>query len=260
MIPSSAKAVAIICGIAFAATFGSTISSHAFDNSRQASTVRILSGDQHGSGVIIKHSEGGYWVITNQHVLDGESVHCIESSGGERYLGHLVPLASNKDEADLALLWFNAGDKEEQVAELAYEQSESGEAIELVIATGYPATQEYVERPGLTIPLLGEPLEGGYTLTYTSDIDKGMSGGGVFDENNRLIGLNAAHQEPLWEASRNYQSGEPVIAKLNQQLDLVALGLNAEQVRMALVGVNENFKVEKNSVAVSSTCADEAEE
>ena len=197
-------------------------------------------------------------MITNQHVLDGESVHCIESSGGERYLGHLVPLASNKD--DLALLWFNAGDKEEQVAELAYEQSESGEAIELVIATGYPATKEYVERPGLTIPLLGEPLEGGYTLTYTSDIDKGMSGGGVFDENDRLIGLNAAHQEPLWEASRNYQSGEPVTAKLNQQLDLVALGLNAEQVRMALVGVNENFKVEKDSAGISSTCADEAEE
>ena len=258
MIRARAKAVAVICGIAFAATFGSTISSHAFDNPRQASTVRILSGDQHGSGVIIKHSEGGYWVITNQHVLDGESLHCIESIGGGRYQGHLVPLASNKD--DLALLWFNAGDNEEQVAKLASGQSGLGEAIELVIATGYPATQEYVERPGLTIPLLAEPLEGGYTLTYTSEIDKGMSGGGVFDENDQLIGINAAHQEPLWDANRRYQSGEPVTAKLNQQLDLVALGLNAEQVRMALVGVNENFKVEKDSAGISSTCADEAEE
>lgn len=255
MIRARAKAVAVICGIAFAATFGSTISSHAFDNPRQASTVRILSGDQHGSGVIIKHSEGGYWVITNQHVLDGEIVHCIESIGGGRYQGHLVPLASNKD--DLALLWFNAGDNEEQVAKLASGQSGLGEAVELVIATGYPATKEYVERPGLTIPLLAEPLEGGYTLTYTSEIDKGMSGGGVFDENDQLIGINAAHQEPLWEANRRYQSGKPVTAKINNQLDLVALGLSLQQVKEAIGSVVETFKESISPEDIDRACSDE---
>ena len=103
MNPRSAKAVALICGIATAATIGLTTSSHAFENPRQASTVRIRSGEQHGSGVIIQESEAGYWVVTNQHVLEKREWHCIESSSGGRYQGLVVPLANNNDDdLDLA--------------------------------------------------------------------------------------------------------------------------------------------------------------
>ncbi len=253
----SAKAVALICGIATAATFGLTTSSHAFDNPRQASTVRIRSGEQHGSGVIIQESEAGYWVVTNQHVLENREWHCIESSSGGRYQGVVVPLANNKDDLDLALLWFNAQEEKEKVATLASDEGGLSELIRIVTATGHPATQEYVERAGLTIPLLSEPLEGGYTLTYTSEIDKGMSGGGIFDDNDRLIGINAAHQEPLWDANRKYQSGKPVTAKLNKQLDLVALGLSLQQVKEAIGSVVETFKESIPPEDVDSACFDQ---
>ncbi len=108
-----------------------------------------------------------------------------------------------------------------------------------------------------SLPLLSEPLEGGYTLTYTSDIDKDMSGGGIFDDNNRLIGINAAHQEPLWEANRKYQSGKPVTAQLNQQLDLVALGLSLQQVKEAIGSVVETFKESIPPEDIDKACSDE---
>ncbi len=223
-----AKAFAVICGFITAATFGLTISIKAFENPRHASTVRIHSGEQHGSGVIIKESQSGYLVVTNEHVLSDDDVHCIESSNGGRYEGVLVPLANNKE--DLALLWFKSQALKEQVATLSSDEEEIGEPIKLVTATGYPATKNYVERAGLTIPLLSEPLEGGYTLTYTSQIDKGMSGGGVFDEDDRLIGINATHQEPLWDANWKYQSGKPVTIKMTQKINRLALGLRKERI------------------------------
>ena len=255
MIYKKPISISVICSLAFSSIALKGSTTYATANTRHASVVRIRSGDNHGSGVIVKESNGGFLVVTNQHVINNENVHCIESSSGARYEGILLPLAENK--IDLALLWFISGENEEQVANLAFAESNLNEPIKFVIATGYPAAKAYTERPGLTMPLLHHPLEGGYKLTYTSNIDKGMSGGGVFDEHDRLIGINAAHQEPLWNVNRKYQSGRPVIANLNRKLDLVALGLEVQLVKSALTISNNTIYEQKRSQGVANICLED---
>ena len=129
-----------------------------------------------------------------------------------------------------------------------------------MIATGYPARDDYVERPGLTVPLLSKALEGGYGLTYTSDIDKGMSGGGVFDSNDRLVGINATHQEPLWETSRQYKSGHQVSENMNQKLDQVAIGLDIQQVVKLLKSADQQIEAPMINENIDNNCSSALEE
>jgi len=248
-------------GLATAGAIGLLATTPAVGNPRHQSTVRIRSGDQHGSGVIVKQSDGGYWVITNSHVLSNVELHCLESSDKAVYPSVKVPLDNTleKNNADLALLWFKATVQQEHVATLA-EPEETSDAIELVIATGYPARGDYVERPGLKVPLLSEALEGGYDLTYTSDIDKGMSGGGVFDSNDRLVGINATHQEPLWETSRQYKSGHQVSETMNQKLDQVAIGLDIQQLLKLLRSADQLIEAPMSNENTDNNCSSTSKE
>lgn len=248
---------AMALGLATAGVIGLLTTTPAVGNPRHQSTVRIRSGDQYGSGVIVKQSNGGYWVITNSHVLSNVDVHCLESSDKGLYPSVKVPLDNNN--TDLALLWFKAAEQQERVPLLA-ELEETTGAIDLVIATGYPARDDYVERPGLTVPLLSEALEGGYDLTYTSDIDKGMSGGGVFDSHNRLVGINATHQEPLWATIRQYKSGHQVSETMNQKLDQVAIGLDIQQVLKLLKSADQQIEAPIINENLDNNCISASEE
>jgi hypothetical protein len=79
-------------------------------------------------------------------------------------------------------------------------------------------------------------LEGGFDLAYTSTVEKGMSGGGVFI-GGLLIGINGAHSKPLWPGQWNDQRGKPVDAVLNQKLDLVSLGISVPTIKAAMKAV-----------------------
>ena len=257
MIDRTKKPLVQVLGFAAALAIGLFATNRAVGNPRHQSTVRIRSGDQHGSGVIVKQINAGYWVITNSHVLSNVEVHCLESSGKSFYPSVKVPLENNND--DLALLWFKAAAQEERVASVANTE-ETIDAIELVIATGYPARGEYVERPGLKVPLLSQPLEGGYELTYTSDIDKGMSGGGLFDVNDHLVGINATHQEPLWQTMRQYKSGQQVSEIMNQKLDQVAVGLDIQHVLEIIANADQQIKIQNIVKTTETNCSAGSEE
>jgi hypothetical protein len=115
--------------------------------------------------------------------------------------------------------------------------------LPLVVSTGYPTPLQkqpdgpaYTEKPGLLVPLLSNSLEGGFDLAYTSTVEKGMSGGGVFI-GGLLIGINGAHSKPLWPGQWNDQRGKPVDAVLNQKLDLVSLGISVPTIKAAMKAV-----------------------
>ena len=112
--------------------------------------------------------------------------------------------------------------------------------LPLVIATGFPIPLQlrrheplYTERPGLLVPLLTKPLQGGFDLSYTAALEKGMSGGGVF-LGSTLIGINGAHAYPLWPGQWQDQSGQSVNSALNDKLELVSLGLSTPTIQEAL--------------------------
>ena len=112
--------------------------------------------------------------------------------------------------------------------------------LPLVVSTGYPTPLQpspdgpvYTESPGLLLPLLNDPLQGGFDLAYTAAVEKGMSGGGVFI-GGQLIGINGTHSQPLWPGQWKQANGKPLPGGLNDKLELVALGLSASTIEQAL--------------------------
>lgn len=217
---------------------------------RLAATVQIWRDQTEalGSGVILAESQGGYWAATNRHVIQGLKAVCV-TSADRTVRPALVVLprsARPASQLDLALLWWAKGSQPQSVAtELtpAAASQLADETLPLVVATGYPlsATQSpspvrYQEREGLMVPLLPEPVEGGYGLAYTSLVEKGMSGGGLF-WGGALVGLNGVHRDPLWEGAWKQADGRLLPPPLQDKLELVSLAIPIESIRPVLRAV-----------------------
>lgn len=210
---------------------------------RKASTVllRDARGEQLGSGVVVAEAEGGYWIATNRHVVADQKMACV-MAGEIISPAAVLPAGSAKTQAneDLALLWLPSV---KSLALIVADQSspiEPPEQLPLVVATGYPTPMkqrpngpDYTEDDGLLLPLLKQPLQGGFALAYTSVVQKGMSGGGVF-QGRRLIGINGAHSHPLWPGQWKDQANKPVSASLNQKLEQVSLGIPLQPITLRL--------------------------
>jgi S1-C subfamily serine protease len=207
---------------------------------RQATTVFIKSGDEEGSGIIVKKIGNGYLVVTNKHVVEYATHHCIKTSAGKFYNAFRVPTTDQTK--DLAFLWFSSQGQQEAVAKISILPIAFSQTLPIVVATGYPNTSHYTERVGLLIPLLNQTLDGGYSLSYTSDIEKGMSGGGIFDEQNYLIGINGIHQDALWDLDWKNNEGKTIENKLSKKLNTVALGINVNFIKKELNKILYNVK------------------
>ena len=211
---------------------------------RQAITVLLSdsSGEAKGSGVMLPSADGGQWIATNRHVVRDQKTICV-ISGTKSKLPALVVsgrASAGKEPLDLAMVWLPSRKKDRlNLAVLAQSPPEASK-LPLVVSTGYPTPLQkqpegpsYTEKPGLLVPLLGSPLEGGFDLAYTSTVEKGMSGGGVFI-GGALIGINGAHANPLWPGQWNDPKGKPVDAALNRRLELVSLGISVQTIQAAI--------------------------
>ena len=210
---------------------------------RRASTVllRDTRGEQMGSGVIVAEVEGGYWIATNRHVVQDQQLSCV-TAGGQRLPAVVLTAGRSTGHADedLALLWLPST---KSAVLLVADQAgplEPTEQLPLVVATGFPTPlkppangPEYLENSGLLLPLLKQPLQGGFALAYTSVVEKGMSGGGVF-QGQTLIGINGAHANPLWPGQWKDQGNKPVSMRLNRKLEQVSLGIPLQTIKLRL--------------------------
>lgn len=205
--------------------------------------LRDLRGEQIGSGVVLATAQGGYWIATNRHVVADQALACVVVGGQPSAAAAVVLPAGRSNrmaEEDLALLWLPFPQRS---ALLVAEQTgpvAAPEELPLVVATGYPTPlqqeheqPEYTEDDGLLLPLLKQPLLGGFALAYTSTVQKGMSGGGLF-QGRRLIGINGAHSHPLWPGQWMDQSKRPVSDHLNQKLEQVSLGIPVQTIMQRL--------------------------
>ena len=205
--------------------------------------LRDQKGDPIGSAVVVGSSAGGHWLATNRHVVEGHARVCVVTAD-QRSRQALWPekdSSSRNRNFDLALLWLPvASDPALLTATMASEPVLASQ-LPVVVATGFPTRQQsgangeggYREVSGLLLPLLTQPLEGGFDLAYTAAVEKGMSGGGVF-AGDRLIGINGSHAHPLWPGRWKQQNGKPVSDQLNQQVELVALGLSVTAIQERL--------------------------
>ena len=161
----------------------------------QQTTVRIMTGSASGSGVIVARTEQLYTVVTNWHVLEVHDSQIIAPDGEVYHLFAEKQLGNN----DLAIAHFRSS-REYAVAAISPEALAEGERV---YAAGFPmysgdnfattfelGLELFQLTAGKLSLLLPKSMAEGYSLGYSNDIEIGMSGGPIFNDRGRLIGIN----------------------------------------------------------------------
>ncbi len=192
----------------------SSVSQSVAEIARQV-TVRVIGNPGVSSGVLIARRGNTYTVLTCQHCLSynydsaSESQFQVLTADGLTHPAQFLP-ADEFGSVDLGLLQFTSS-RRYQVVEVAESQSLS--VGDPVYVAGFPKWHEtnsgqvedtrdwgwdaYRLTVGQVGMLLSLPLERGYGLGYTNDIETGMSGGPVLDSSGRLVGINGRAKYPL---------------------------------------------------------------
>jgi S1-C subfamily serine protease len=183
-------------------------------------TVKVISGETWGSGILIQRQGSLYAVLTNNHVLQpGKPIEIVTSDG----VVHQAALnkTANFRNKDLALLQFSS-DRE------SYAVAVVGTSTQLMVgedvfAAGFP----FVDDPkqgaffftiGKVAFVSDKALEDGYQIGYTNAIAIGMSGGPVLNHQGELIAINGMHAKPLWGDPYVYENGQQPCLPLRQKM------------------------------------------
>jgi S1-C subfamily serine protease len=175
-------------------------------------TVKIIAGDNWGSGILVRQQGQRYTVLTNEHVLWMGDRYTVQTSDGKQHLARREA-SGNFGKNDLGLLEFN-----KSPSAGSYPVAVLGCSLELaagtpVYAAGFPLPLTEYSSKGFkftagSISLIpAKALEGGYQVGYSNDIEKGMSGGPVLNAKGEVIAVNGMHQEPLWGDPYIFQDG-----------------------------------------------------
>ncbi|WP_293157550.1 MULTISPECIES: serine protease [unclassified Microcoleus] len=213
--------------------------------------VKIRGKDALGSGISIGKQGNVYTVVTNDHVLlGGNPPYSVETPDGKIHPAVKILTNSLKGN-DLALLQFRSDNTDYAVAAFG-----SAPAIgEPVFAAGFPyaeATsqtaisvsekQGFVFKTGRVSLVLDKPLQRGYRIGYTNDLEKGMSGGPLLNRRGEVVAINGMHAEPILDTAYVFQDGSQPSASLLEQMRRYSWGIPAETlvnlVRSPLANLN----------------------
>ncbi len=173
-------------------------------------TVKVMSDNNWGSGILIQRKGQIYTVLTNEHVLWIGDRYTIQTSDGKQYTAKREA-ATAFGKNDLGLLRFTSENKDYPIATL-------GCSLRLtkgtpVYASGFPlplneqSTKGFKFTKGSISMISAKAFEGGYQVGYSNDIEKGMSGGPVLNAKGEVVAVNGMHQEPLWGDPYIFQDG-----------------------------------------------------
>lgn len=196
-----------------------------------AITVKILSTDFLGSGILLNKQNSVYTVLTNAHVLraDNPPYH-IQTPDGEIYKAD-VQKNVNFQNYDLAILQFSTIKKSYSVANLGTAPKVGDE----VFIAGFPMEEEsekisFVFIGGKVSLVLSKALEAGYQVGYTNHLEKGMSGGALLNKQGEVVGVNGMHAYPLWDAPSVFVDGSQAEEKLHQEIVGLSWAIPIDQV------------------------------
>ncbi|MDF0554881.1 serine protease [Kamptonema sp. UHCC 0994] len=195
------------------------------DRVAKSITVKVLSGNTWGSGILLQRQGKVYTVVTNRHVLNlGEKPYIIQTPDGQIYEANLpsrnMPFGGN----DLAILQFRSQDKSYAVASL--KSSRTLSEGDRVFAAGFPFDGHgFILTKGRVSLLPDRALEQGYKIGYTNDIQKGMSGGPLLNRQGEVVGINGMHAYPLWGDPYVYKDGSLPSADVRDRMIALAFAI-----------------------------------
>jgi S1-C subfamily serine protease len=219
-------------------------------------TVRVISGETLGSGIIIYQQGSVYQVLTNAHVLrSADPPYQIQTPEGRIHPAKLLKNI-NFYGNDLGLLQFTSS---RNYAVAKFGKSSHLKVGDEVFATGfafpletsqitpanpilpsqkqevntiYPASTEesisFMFTAGKFSLKLDKALTGGYQIGYTNQVEQGMSGGPLLNRQGELVGINGLHANPLWDAPDLYQDGSTPSPALQQQISQLSWAVPIE--------------------------------
>lgn len=141
-----------------------------------------------GSGFVI--SADGF-IVTNNHVIEGADQIEVEFFSGERLRATLI---GTDPATDIAVLKVDAP---QELAFVPFGDSETARVGDWVLAVGNPLGQGFSVSAGI-ISARGRALQGNYDDYIQTDaaINRGNSGGPLFNLDGEVIGVNTAILSP----------------------------------------------------------------
>lgn len=150
---------------------------------RISSTVFVVESEAgQGSAVVV----GPELLVTNQHVIDKASRISVRQYGRT----WLATVEKFNVDHDLALLRVT-GLRRPVPRRVSLNSLKVGYRI---FALGAPVGLEQTFSEGLISALRPEPKPGTFPVQFSAPINHGSSGGGIFDERGRLVGVPTSHR------------------------------------------------------------------
>lgn len=197
-------------------------------------TVRITNSDNeddYGSGVIVAKNEDTYYILTAAHVVQKNNKYRITTHDEQEYSPKSIDIIEG---VDLAVVEFNSRENY-PIASLANYSLAIGDT-QLLLVSGFRQKNENGDiEKDLTVGFTlntditsfdaknADSFAQGYELVYTNESRPGMSGGPIFDQSKRVIGINTGAEADLGEDLQGdyadvylgYSLGVPISTFLN---------------------------------------------
>jgi putative serine protease PepD len=188
------EVVAAVAAVGLPSVVDVYVSGDGSANSSLPSTHPDVLVEGEGSGVAYKSAEdGGTYIITNQHVVDGATTITVTDAAGDTYDGEVV---GEDTESDIAVIHVDA-----QIPVIEIGDSDALVVGELVVAIGSPYGFEQSVTSGVVSALHrsitdfgGDEGEYPYVDAIQTDaaINPGNSGGALLNSDAQLVGIPAA--------------------------------------------------------------------
>ena len=157
----------------------------------EATTVKVILPSSSGSGLVIEKNNNSYTVVTNRHVANRGDKYQIQTVDNDIYQGRLLTMSSKND---LAILQFTS-DRIYPVAAINLKLLKPNEPL---FTAGFPFNSDRLTvTSGKMLLETKKPLKQGYQLGYSNPIEKGMSGGAVFNSLGEVVGINGRSANPI---------------------------------------------------------------
>lgn len=192
------------------------------------SIVKVKAENSVSTGLLVQQDMNDFYFVVSDHMFTGSTkTICVFfpdiDYGLTAKLHH-----RGGDDIDLALLRVNTNQILRDEGANVFKEA-SYKIGDQVFSLGYNLSGKLLVKEGKIVYTLIQPLKGGYDVGISADIEKGMSGGGIFNEKGELVAITSIHANPLWETDLYYESGGIVEKETVSLISKYSMGISSRK-------------------------------